>query len=288
MSSSIPKQFHENQNSSNKLIKLNKINPEFNLVALKARYRLKDFQRILPRRDYNDYFKKCKNMYSVGSAMNKQYSMSDLYSYEKISSEQANKAFKSISLKIFEDKKKCNLSKKTLSQNQKIFAKHQNKFNSTAKNNTNFSQFINNNKKDEENEKNQQILNPMYNTINFYNINRQHYNQFIRTKHSNFKSNKTFCLNANDIKKHSFYNTINYERNNSMENDGIQFKSLLYNKTPMLISQRYSNNVSYTKYGGIIQKSSIFRGLSIKNMLQNKCVCLPFIDNEENNFNFIS
>ena len=288
MSLSAPKRFYENKNSSEKLSKLNKINPEFNLIALKARYRLKDFQRILPRKDYNDYFKKCKNMYSVGSAMNKQYSMSDLYSYEKISSDQANKAFQLLSLKIFEDKKKCNLSKKTLSQNQKIFAKHQNKFSLTPQNKTNYTNLLNINKRFDENNKTQHMLNPMYNTINFYNTNRDYYNQFIRTKHLNFRNNKFFSLNENDYQKHSFYNTINSGRNNSLNNDEILVKNLLYNKTPTLISQRYRSDVRYTKYGGIIKKSSIFRGISVKNMLPNKGVCLPFIVNEESNNNIIS
>ena len=71
-------------------------------------------------------------------------------------------------------------------------------------------------------------------------------------------------------------------------NDEILVKNLLYNKTPTLISQRYRSDVRYTKYGGIIKKSSIFRGISVKNMLPNKGVCLPFIVNEESNNNIIS
>ena len=288
MSSSAPKKLYVNKNSSKKIIKLKKINPDFNLVSLKARYRLKDFKRILPYKDYNDYFNKCKNMYSVGSAMNKQYSMSDLYSYEQISSEQANKSFQSINLKILKDKKKCKLSKKTIIQNQKIFARHQSRFNSTIQNNANYKNILNNNNKNfEENHKTQHVINPMYKTMSFYNNNREHYNQFIRMKHSNFRDNKTFSLNENNIKNHFFNNTINLERNNSLDNDKIQSKSLLYNKTPMLISQRYSSNVRFTKYGGIIKKSSIFRGISVKDMLPNKSVSLPFIVNEENNNNFI-
>ena len=66
-----------------KEVRLKKKSPGFNLVSLKARHRLHIFKQILSKYEYKDYIRKCKNMYSISSLMNNQYSMSDLYLSER-------------------------------------------------------------------------------------------------------------------------------------------------------------------------------------------------------------
>ena len=66
-----------------KEVHLKKKSPGFNLVSLKARHRLNIFKQILSKYEYKDYIRKCKNMYSISSLMNNQYSMSDLYLSER-------------------------------------------------------------------------------------------------------------------------------------------------------------------------------------------------------------
>lgn len=74
-----------NKDTETKEVRLDRENPGFNLVALKARHRLNQFQKTLSRSDYRDYIRKCKNMYSISSQMNHQNSMLDLYNKEKSS-----------------------------------------------------------------------------------------------------------------------------------------------------------------------------------------------------------
>ena len=66
-----------------KEIPLGRSNPDFNLVSLKARHRLNELKKVFTKSDYKDYIRKCKNMYSISSSMNKTNSINDLYIREK-------------------------------------------------------------------------------------------------------------------------------------------------------------------------------------------------------------
>lgn len=100
MSSEITNKTPKKNDFETKEIRFSKINPAFNLVSLKARYRLNDFKRILPKQDYHNFYGRCKNMCEVGKIMSEQYSLSDLYRYEKISSQKAMKTFYTIDTKL--------------------------------------------------------------------------------------------------------------------------------------------------------------------------------------------
>ena len=83
------------------------LNPSMNIASLKARLRFNEFKKNFPKNKYNNYFRKCNNLNSITSLMNKQYSMSDLYSYEKENSDRLKKELSNINnnLKIFQQKK---------------------------------------------------------------------------------------------------------------------------------------------------------------------------------------
>ncbi len=111
-----------------KEVRLEKVNPGFNLVSLKARHRLNKFQKTLSRKDYNDYIRKCKNMYSVSSLMNNKYSMSDLYINEKFSINSIKKTYKNIDDKLSTKRVKINIS-----NSQPINIKNKSKSNNNKK-----------------------------------------------------------------------------------------------------------------------------------------------------------
>ena len=64
-------------------IHLGRPNPAFNLVSIKARYRFHLIKQNYSKNDYNEYLRKCKNMYSVSSKMSSEMNMSDIYHQEK-------------------------------------------------------------------------------------------------------------------------------------------------------------------------------------------------------------
>ena len=72
------------------------LNPNFNLASLKARLRLNEFKKKLSELEYNNYFRKCKNIYSISSSMNNKMSISDLYHHEKNNSNKIINTFKQI------------------------------------------------------------------------------------------------------------------------------------------------------------------------------------------------
>ena len=79
-------------------------NPGFNMVSLKARQRLNLFKQILSQYEYKDYIRKCKNMYSVSSAMNNHYSLKDLYLSERKKIPELVNLFNKIDAKLYPKK----------------------------------------------------------------------------------------------------------------------------------------------------------------------------------------
>lgn len=139
---------HQNNTKSRietKEIRFSKVNPSFNLVSLKARYRLNDFNRILPKKEYHKFFQSCKNMCHIGREMSKQFSMNDLHKYEKISSQKSMKTFYTIDTKIVKNihkykiKKETQNSEKEIKENEEILS---NKiYNNISKSNKKFFGF---------------------------------------------------------------------------------------------------------------------------------------------------
>jgi hypothetical protein len=103
---------------------LNKKNPEFNLVSLKARHRLNIFKKIFSKHEYKDYIRKCKNMYSISSLMNNHCSLSDLYNSERINIPEIINLYNKIDINL--DQRKITLKK---IRNNKYNLKNINDFN---------------------------------------------------------------------------------------------------------------------------------------------------------------
>ena len=88
---------------------LNKKNPDFNLVSLKARHRLNIFKKLFSKHEYKDYIRKCKNMYSISSLMNNHCSLSDLYNSERINIPEIINLYNKIDINL--DQRKIRLKK---------------------------------------------------------------------------------------------------------------------------------------------------------------------------------
>ncbi len=72
------------------------LSPNINLASLKARFRLNEFKKKLSKSEYNNYFRKCKNIYSISCSMNNKISISELYRYERNNSNKIINTFKQI------------------------------------------------------------------------------------------------------------------------------------------------------------------------------------------------
>ena len=78
----IPKKIKKEKKETVEM-RLDQPNPAFNLISLKARYRLQQIKRNFSKGDYNAYIRRCKNMYSISSKMSSEMSISDIYNEEK-------------------------------------------------------------------------------------------------------------------------------------------------------------------------------------------------------------
>ena len=78
----IPKKIKKEKKETVEM-RLDQPNPAFNLISLKARYRLQQIKQNFSKGDYNAYIRRCKNMYSISSKMSSEMSISDIYNEEK-------------------------------------------------------------------------------------------------------------------------------------------------------------------------------------------------------------
>ena len=78
----IPKKIKKEKKETVEM-RLDQPNPAFNLISLKARYRLQQIKQNFSKGDYNAYIRRCKNMYSISSKMSSEMSISDIYNQEK-------------------------------------------------------------------------------------------------------------------------------------------------------------------------------------------------------------
>jgi hypothetical protein len=105
----------ENKKKNNieiKELRLGKLNPSFNLVCLKARYRLNELEKKFTKSQYKDYIRKCKNMYSISRDLNNKYTISDLYTREKFNINNIFSVFHKIDSKLGSQKIKVTKIKK--------------------------------------------------------------------------------------------------------------------------------------------------------------------------------
>ena len=105
-------------------VRLEKKNPGFNLVSLKARHRLNIFKQLLSKDEYKEYIRKCKNMYSVSSLMNSHCSLSDLYLSERSNIPEIRNLFNKIDANFDNKKITLNNNRNNLNLNLKHYIKN--------------------------------------------------------------------------------------------------------------------------------------------------------------------
>ena len=303
-----------------KEVSLEKKNPGFNLVSLKARNRLNLFKKVLTKYEYKDYIRKCKNMYSISSLMNNHYSMSDLYNTEKANIPDIIYLFNKIDDKLESKKVKFKIFKKNniknIQDNTSLYNNNENNnFNNELiklHNNDNISKIKNNQESKEFLSKNNLIYfssnkNNQNNSCEFpkNNIMNKTTSQIQKNKNENKRKNYNNSVklknhNISMINIRSYGNPENTVYNNILLNVKSKNKGINEKNIKKIIDKKYFNdshknkspnlklfsmpnrNGSYsiTHFGGIIYNNSLYRNKSIENFLPNYCN-LPLLYNKK-------
>ena len=265
---------------------LKKKNPGFNLVSLKARQRLNLFKKILSKYEYKDYIRKCKNMYSISSVMNNNYSISELYLSEKKNMPDILSIYNKIDTKLNPKKikfKKINKSIISSSIKDNMSLSHINIFENNYPNNETIKYYDKNFNLSENNFQRKNLRNK---TIN-YNIKKLNFFTFRHDlKRKSFIEDKA---NKKSIQK-IYYKISNTKRNNLSDqilsnsnkkslnsvNNNILFKSIQ--------SERSPTNLSFSP---LLPKFKIQKAINKKNNNINKIKLkkITFNDNKEINNN---
>ena len=288
-------------------------NPAFNLVSLKARYRLHLIKQNYTKNDYNDYIRKCKNMYSISSKMSSDMNMSDIYNQEKAGINNILNIFRKIDEKTSSSRirlrkfKKDNSKAKYLKEKSlsalnifKDYSKLTNLKMTTNKLNTDRNEIkykthkinLRKSKDDMFNLNNVKKMNSTFssnfrsnvsnivikNIIN-NNTNQNNNNNFIKkTKNSSYeeKNNLVKTFNSLIINKKSIMNKIPECIENEKPKKFYNLTGLYNFKSKQSPISAKSDGITITRYGGIVFNDSFFRKKGISNFLYNK-VNLPII-----------
>lgn len=197
------KEGNSNKNIEIKEIRLEKMSPGFNLVSLKARNRLNIFKQLFSKSEYKDYFRKCKNMYSISSLMSKKFSMNDLYHNEKSNINDIISVHNKIDSKLDSQKiKVLNIKKNKINKN----------LNNKSLSATNFYK----NKIDFENSKsNNSLLNA---------------NQVMGSTNNGFANKSINLMNSNENSNNSVININNNKVFRSFNENQNNGNNLLFNQ----------------------------------------------------------
>ena len=314
---SCPKSQKKNKNNDKEIIEMHigRPNPAFNLVSIKARYRLHLIKQNYSKNDYNDYIRRCKNMYSISSKMSSDMNMSDIYYQEKKGISNILNIFKKIDDKVSSNRirltkyKKDNSKKKYLKEKSlsavNIFEDKSklanlkmtpNKFNNirneikfktekiSLKNSKDNMFNLNNIKKMNSTfssnfKSNFSNMNINNNNINIDNNNQNNKNICLnKTKNSTFEEKKNFGLKFKPLiinKKASMNKSPEYIENDRPKKV-YNLNGLFNFKSKQSPISAKSDGITITNYGGIVFNDSFFRKKTISNFLYNN-VNLPII-----------
>ncbi len=236
-------------------VRLEKKNPGFNLVSLKARHRLNIFKQLLSKDEYKEYIRKCKNMYSISSFMNNHYSMSDLYLSERKNMPNIMNLFNKLDSKINPQKIKL----KTNSINNKNdFSRKENKSFSKIKTN-----IMDNNISNNESLK-------LNNNLNLSEDNRNIY------KRKNIK-NKTINYNIQKFNFFNFNKRINIKRKSY---NGINIKNFMNISSNNYKNITHDNNI-LKHYKKIIINDNNYKKITIDNNIINNNIKILSYNNKK-------
>ena len=266
-------------------IEIGRPNPAFNLISIKARYRFHQIKENFSKNEYNNYMRRCKNMYSISSKMSAEMKMSDIYESEKQNIDGILNIYHQLYDKISSKRIRLTKFKKAkpiiLREKKSLSALN------IIKEKLNDSKFrtINNFKNGNDNIKFQTLK---------INETRTNDKNLISTFSNNFKGNFSNNMINNKLKRKDFNKTINPSLNNAniisnknlenieniMNNKNIkkagENKELFELKTKQSPKSGKSTGLTITNFGAIIYNNSIFRNKNISNFLHNNQV-LPFI-----------
>ena len=284
-------------------IHLGRPNPAFNLVSIKARYRFHLIKQNYSKNDYNEYLRKCKNMYSVSSKMSSEMNMSDIYHQEKEGINNILNIFRKIDDKISSKRIRLTKLKKNYSKTKYLKGKSLSVIN-IFKENQNLPNFrLTTNKTN-----NREDIKYKTHSINLRKeksgiLTLNNVRKMNSTFSSNFKSNFTNLFinnkinntNQNNAKNNNKTKYSSYdEKNNFIKtfNPLIKNKKAFMKKSPENVENHKSKNafnldglynykskqspisaksdgMTITNYGGIIYNCSFFRKKNISNFLYN-------------------
>jgi len=293
----------KNYNKGNKEtveIRLGKQNPAFNLVSIKARYRFHLLKNSLKKDEYDEYLRRCKNMYSKSCQMSAERNISDICLEENFNIFDIKKIYKKIDDKISSKRIRLNKYKEDNLTNDNL--KKDTNFNDKIREITKqpyYNEFFNenkdnsillrwnlneNNRVDFNNYKkmssthsskfiisnnllnNNKMIKTNYKITNKGNMNKKGKSSFGKNK----KINKTFNPFAN--------NAEILEENNKKQTTGLEG---LYNyKTKQIPISGTSKGMTITNFGAIIYNNSIYRNKGISNLIYNS-QSLPLIYNSK-------
>ena len=310
----IPKKIKKEKKETVEM-RLDQPNPAFNLISLKARYRLQQIKQNFSKGDYNAYIRRCKNMYSISSKMSSEMSISDIYNeekknfndiaamFQKIYNQVSSKRIKFTKLK--RDNNKIKLFKqKSLSQvnfyknnsdlnfykdefkKYKII-KHKNKSQTDVMkftapklkvhnfNKKNFPKSPSTNFKGDFS--NLLINNKMNNTNS--NLAKEENNKIHVIENDNINMNNKSFNFSYKVKKNIINRNLDKIDNNKSKKVA-EFYGIYNSESKQLPLSGKSTGLSITNFGAIIYNNSFFRNKKISNFIHNY-QSLPLIYNSK-------
>ena len=310
----IPKKIKKEKKETVEM-RLDQPNPAFNLISLKARYRLQQIKQNFSKGDYNAYIRRCKNMYSISSKMSSEMSISDIYNEEKKNFNDIAAMFQKIYNKV--SSKRIKFTKLKRDNNKiKLFKQ---KFLSQVnfyKNNSDLNFYKDEFKKykiiKHKNKSQTDVMKFTAPKLKVHNFNKKN---FPKSPSTNFKgdfsnlliNNKMNNTNSNlakeENKKIHVIENDNINMNNKSFNFSYKAKKNIINRNLDKIDNNKSKKVaefygiynseskqlplsgkstglSITNFGAIIYNNSFFRNKKISNFIHNY-QSLPLIYNSK-------
>lgn len=310
----IPKKIKKEKKETVEM-RLDQPNPAFNLISLKARYRLQQIKQNFSKGDYNAYIRRCKNMYSISSKMSSEMSISDIYNEEKKNFNDIAAMFQKIYNKV--SSKRIKFTKLKRDNNKiKLFKQKSLSQVNFYKNNSDLNFYKDEFKKykiiKHENKSQTDVMKFTAPKLKVHNFNKKN---FPKSPSTNFKgdfsnlliNNKMNNTNSNlakeENKKIHVIENDNINMNNKSFNFSYKVKKNIINRKLDKINNNKSKKVaefygiynseskqlplsgkstglSITNFGAIIYNNSFFRNKKISNFIHNY-QSLPLIYNSK-------
>ena len=310
----IPKKIKKEKKETVEM-RLDQPNPAFNLISLKARYRLQQIKQNFSKGDYNAYIRRCKNMYSISSKMSSEMSISDIYNEEKKNFNDIAAMFQKIYNKV--SSKRIKFTKLKRDNNKiKLFKQKSLSQVNFYKNNSDLNFYKDEFKKykiiKHKNKSQTDVMKFTAPKLKVHNFNKKN---FPKSPSTNFKgdfsnlliNNKMNNTNSNlakeENKKIHVIENDNINMNNKSFNFSYKAKKNIINRNLDKIDNNKSKKVaefygiynseskqlplsgkstglSITNFGAIIYNNSFFRNKKISNFIHNY-QSLPLIYNSK-------